>query len=245
MGLRNSLSCSWLRPRVSYPCLHDGVAAIVVLSTADGGYRYLLYNYRQHKFDSLLRKYLGRARKEQLILPIFTVSVDLVEGEPLVCGTGDATIGILDSINLPPLALPILNSGQAFVDGGLLNNVPADVLLAKGCNLVIASTVTAKLEKDFGHSRRRWFGGRRVSTIKVIMRQNMIQRRKMNAVGSGPADFVIAPDVSSLIYRNSPWLMRWHALGEATTVANLLKMLSKLDAKLFQSATDVPSCDAA
>ncbi len=61
----------------------------------------------------------------------------------------DATIGILESINLPPLSLPIIESGQALVDGGLLNNVPANVLVAKGCNFVIASTVTAKLEKDF------------------------------------------------------------------------------------------------
>ena len=42
---------------------------------------------------------------EQLLLPTFTIAVDLVEGGPLVCEAGDATIGILESINLPPLAL--------------------------------------------------------------------------------------------------------------------------------------------
>jgi predicted acylesterase/phospholipase RssA len=119
---------------------------------------------------------------EQLVLSMFTISVDLVEGEPLVREAGDATIDILESINLPPLALPIIRANQAFVDGGLLNNVPADVLVAKGCNFVIASTVTSKLEKDFGglHSQRR---GRRISTLQVIMRQNMIQHHMMDAVG--------------------------------------------------------------
>ena len=67
----------------------------------------------------------------------------------MVREVGDATNGVLESINLPPLSLPIIESGQALVDGGLLNNVPANVLVAKGCNFVIASTVTAKLEKDF------------------------------------------------------------------------------------------------
>ncbi len=114
-----------------------------------GGYWYLLYKYRWRQFDSMLRKYLGQARMEQLILPMFTVSVDLVQGEPVVREADDATIGVMESINLPPLSLPIIESGQALVDGGLLNNVPANVLVAKGCNFVIASTVTAKLEKDF------------------------------------------------------------------------------------------------
>jgi Predicted esterase of the alpha-beta hydrolase superfamily len=100
----------------------------------------------------MLRKYLGQARMEQLILPTFTVSVDLVQGEAVVRDASDATIGVMESINLPPLSLPIIESGQALVDGGLLNNVPANVLVAKGCNFVIASTVTAKLEKDFEES---------------------------------------------------------------------------------------------
>ena len=216
----------------------------------DGGYWYLLYKYRLNKFDSMLRKYLGRARMEQLTLPMFTVSVDLVEGEPLVRNAGDATIDILESINLPPLALPILQPGQAFVDGGLLNNVPADVLVDKGCNFVIASTVTAHLEKAFGrpHAKRRWFRGRGVSSIKVIMRQNMIQSRKMNAVGVRPADFVIAPDVTSFDISEFTRADEMARIGEATTnatVTNLLKMLSKLDSKLFESATEVPSRDAA
>ena len=55
-----------------------------------GGYWYLLYKYRWNQFDSMLRKYLGQARMEQLILPMFTISVDLVEGEPLVREADDA-----------------------------------------------------------------------------------------------------------------------------------------------------------
>src|SRR5271165_5765858 len=142
------------------------------------------------------RKYLGQTRMEQLILPTFTVSVDLVQGEAVVREANDATMGVMESINLPPLSLPIIESGQALVDGGLLNNVPANVLVAKGCNFVIASTVTAQLEKDFeGISSR--LVGRFLSTIQVIMRQTIVQDYNMNSVGVQPADFVIAPDVTS------------------------------------------------
>lgn len=203
-----------------------------------GGYWYLLYKYRRHQFDSMLRKYLGQTRMEQLGLPILTISADLVEGQPIVRERGDAAASVLESINLPPLALPIIRSGQAIVDGGLLNNIPANVLVAKGCNFVIASSVTAKLEKDFvgirseGRSRSRRF----ISTPQVIMRQNMIQHYNMNSLGVQAADFVIAPDVTSFEMSEFTRADEMAHVGETTTnatVAELRKMLCQLDSKLF------------
>src|SRR5262249_8528264 len=141
-----------------------------------GGYWYLLFKYRRGQFEPMLRKYLDNLRMEQLVIPVTTIAVDLVDGVPLVRDTGDATHNVLESINLPPLSLPIVHFGQAVVDGGLLNNVPANTLVAKGCNFVIASTVTAKLEKDFmgirGKKSRRL--SRFIGTIQVMMRQSMI-----------------------------------------------------------------------
>jgi NTE family protein len=203
-----------------------------------GGYWYLLYKYRRNKFESMLRKYLGRARMEQLNLPVFTVAVDLFEGEPVVREVGDATMSILESINLPPLSLPIFESGRALVDGGLLNNIPANVLVAKGCNFVIASSVTAKLEKDFVgiRSNGRSPSDRFFSTIQVIMRQNMIQDFNMNSVGVQPADFVVAPDVTSFDISEFTRADEMALIGETATnatMAQLRKMLSKLDSQLF------------
>jgi NTE family protein len=209
-----------------------------------GGYWYLLYKYRRNQFDSMLRKYLDRDRMEQLILPMLAISVDLVEGEPLVREVGDATSNVLESINLPPLSLPIIRSGQALVDGGLLNNIPANVLVAKGCNFVIASTVTAKLERDFieirskGHSR----SSRYFSSIQVILRQTMIQDYKMNSVGVQPADFVVAPDVTAFDISEFTRADEMALIGEMTTnatVSRLSQMLSKLDSRLFDQLADV------
>jgi NTE family protein len=206
------------------------------------GYWYLLYKYRWRQFDSMLRKYLGECKLEQLVLPMFTVSVDLVQGESVVREAGDATVGVMESINLPPLSLPIIESGQALVDGGLLNNVPANVLVAKGCNFVIASTVTAKLEKDFeGISSR--FTGRFLATIQVIMRQTMVQDYNMNSVGVQPADFVVAPDVTSFDISEFTRADEMAHIGVETTEAStaaLRKMLSRLDSKLF--ATGAGRC---
>jgi predicted acylesterase/phospholipase RssA/CRP-like cAMP-binding protein len=202
------------------------------------GYWYLLYKYRRHGFDPMLRKYLNHLRMEQLVIPMTTIAVDLVDGVPLVRDTGDATHNILESINLPPLSLPIVKLEQAVVDGGLLNNVPANTLVAKGCNFVIASTVTAQLEKDFMGIRSKKSRGvsKFITTIQVIMRSNMIQSYSMNAVGVQPADFVIAPNVTSFDISEFTRADEMAVIGERTTnesVHQLKGMLSKLDPQLF------------
>jgi predicted acylesterase/phospholipase RssA len=203
-----------------------------------GGYWYLLYKYRWNRFDPMLRKYLDHLRTEQLVIPVTTITVDLVDGIPLARDTGDATHNILESINLPPLSLPIVRFEQAVVDGGLLNNVPANALVAKGCNFVIASTVTAQLEKDFMGIRSKKSGGmsKFIASIQVMMRQNMIQSYSMNAVGVKPADFVIAPNVTSFDISEFTRADEMAVIGERTTnesVHQLKGMLSKLDPQLF------------
>jgi predicted acylesterase/phospholipase RssA len=203
-----------------------------------GGYWYLLCKYRFRQFDPMLRKYLDGLRMEQLVIPVTMISVDLVDGVPLVRDRGDATQNILESINLPPLSLPIVEPDRAIVDGGLLNNVPANVLVAKGCNFVIASTVTAKLEKDFMgiRSKKSPGPGRFAASIQVVMRQNMIQSHSMNAVGVQPADVVIAPDVTSFDISEFTRADEMAVIGAEAANASILRlkaMLSKLDPKLF------------
>ena len=203
-----------------------------------GGYWYLLYKYRHGQFEPMLRKYLDHFHMEQLIVPVSTIAVDLVDGVPLVRDTGDATHNILESINLAPLSLPIVQLERAVVDGGLLNNVPANVLVAKGCNFVIASTVTAKLEKDFMgiRSKKPRGASRYTTTLQVILRQTMIQSYSMNAVGIQPADFVIAPDVTSFDISEFTRADEMAVIGESATnesIHQLKGMLSKLDPQLF------------
>jgi hypothetical protein len=64
----------------------------------------------------------------------------------------------------------------------------------------------------------------------------MIQSHSMNAVGVEPADFVIAPDVTSFDMSEFTRADEMAVIGENATnasVQQLKAMLSKLDAKLF------------
>ena len=114
-----------------------------------GSHWYLVSKYRRGQFDPMLRKYLHDWRLEQLAVPCLSVTVDLVAGDSIVREQGDATYAIRESINLPVISVPICRDGQALIDGGIVNNIPADVLVMKRCNFVIAVSVTAKMEKEF------------------------------------------------------------------------------------------------
>jgi predicted acylesterase/phospholipase RssA len=213
-----------------------------------GDQLFLLYKYRRGHFDPMLRKYLKDSRLEQLCTPCFTVTVDLVGGDSVVRAHGDATHAILESINLPVLSLPIVREGQALIDGGLVNNIPADVLVSMGCNFVIAVSVTAKMEKRFGRITPGTANSnnKRPGTIPTILRSLLVQNYSLNAIGVQPADVVIAPDVTGIEPTEFMRAKELAAIGEAAaleTIPKIQKLLNRLDPKLFRFDATCPSID--
>ncbi|MCE9533127.1 MAG: patatin-like phospholipase family protein [Planctomycetes bacterium] len=199
---------------------------------------YLLYKYRRGHFDPMLRKYLQNWRLEQLSLPCLSVTVDLVSGSSVVRERGDATHAVLESINLPVLSTPIVRDGQALIDGGLVNNIPADVLVAMGCNFVIAVSVTAKMEKRFCEitSEKPVRSGKKPSTIQTILRSLLVQNHSLNAIGVQPADVVIEPDVTEFDLTEFMRAKELAAIGEAAALEQIPKiqqLLTRLDPQLF------------
>lgn len=202
-----------------------------------GGYWYLLYKYRRRQFDPMLRKYLADLKLPQLPIPMNSITVDLVSGEAKVRSEGDAVRGIVESINLPGLAKPIINNGEALVDGGLVNNIPADILVQKGCNFVIAVTVTAELERVFGKIRPDQSKKcRPPSTLQTIMRGYLVQSVNMNSVGIQPADVIVSPDVTKFDLTEFTRTDELAAIGEETTevaMNQILGSLREIDPQLF------------
>jgi len=199
---------------------------------------FLLHKYRRGLFDPMLRKYLQELCLEQLPLPMHTITVDLVSGQPVVRSRGDAVHAILESINLPVLSAPIFRDGRALVDGGLVNNVPADVLVDEGCNFVIAVSVTAKLESRFGRNEPDTPTEkiRPPSTIQTVLRSYIVQSMNMNSIGVQPADIVIEPDVTAIDLTAFAKTDELAAIGEQAALEMLpgiKELLGKLDSGLF------------
>ncbi|MBT9395362.1 patatin-like phospholipase family protein [Hymenobacter sp. NST-14] len=78
----------------------------------------------------LFEQHLGPdATFEQLRLPLTLVATDIVAGESVRFSSGPLVPPLLASSAVPVLYRPVQYQGRQLVDGGLLNNLPVDVLL--------------------------------------------------------------------------------------------------------------------
>jgi NTE family protein len=206
---------------------------------------YLLYKYRRGHFDPMLRQFLHDWRLEQLAVPCLSVTVDLVGGQSVVREHGDAVHAILESINLPVLSVPIVRNGQALVDGGLVNNIPADVLVSMGCNFVIAVSVTAKMETEFCKiTPQKLTAAAKPGIVPTILRSLLVQNYNLNAIGVQPADVVIEPDVTGFEMTEFMRAKELAAVGETFALEQIPKirqLLARLDPQLFPSPVGGPS----
>ncbi len=203
-----------------------------------GSHWYLLYKYRRGHFDRMLREYLSEWTLEQLPVPVQSVTVDLISGKPVVRDRGGAVESILESINIPVFSRPICRDGRALVDGGLVNNIPADVLVKSGCNFVIAVSVTAELEAEFAKNRPDTPTSKMgaASALQTMLRSYLVQSVNMNSVGVRPADVVIEPAVAGVDLSEFSRTRELAALGEeaaAKVIPKIKSLLAQLDEQLF------------
>jgi predicted acylesterase/phospholipase RssA len=203
-----------------------------------GSKLYLLQKFRTRAWDRMLRNYLDDWRLEQLPIPIQTVGVDLVRGEEVVRKHGDAVHAILESINLPYLSAPICRDGKTLVDGGMLNVIPADVLVRSGCNYVIAVNVSQNVRPTFsGNSPDTPTEQMKVPNIfRVWSRLLDVQSRNLSQLGAASADFTISPEVAKVDIGAFEDTVNIAALGTAATeecLPDLKQQLHQIDPKLF------------
>jgi predicted acylesterase/phospholipase RssA len=75
---------------------------------------------------------------EDLWIPCFAVSANLTRAKMHVHTTGSVLRSILASSRAPGMYPPIVQNGELHVDGGIVNNVPADVMkeFSKGARVI-------------------------------------------------------------------------------------------------------------
>jgi len=75
---------------------------------------------------------------DELPTPFRCVATDLKQGREVVFSQGPLTLALRASMSLPALFAPVEMNGMMLVDGGLLNNLPVDVVQSMGAEIVIA-----------------------------------------------------------------------------------------------------------
>ena len=78
---------------------------------------------------------------DDLPTPFRTVAVDLLSAQPVIMRSGSLADAMRATMSLPLIFPPMEVNGQVLIDGGTMNNVPADVVKAMGADRVIAVNV--------------------------------------------------------------------------------------------------------
>jgi NTE family protein len=85
--------------------------------------------------------YFGVEDFDSLPTPFRAVTVDLLTAQTVVLGRGFLAEAMRATMSLPVIFPPVEVDGRVLIDGGTMNNVPADVAKAMGADRVVAVNV--------------------------------------------------------------------------------------------------------
>ncbi len=100
------------------------------------------------KFNAMLQSMFGDVRIEDLWLPYFCVSSNLTRAEERIYRSGPLWKGVRASTSIPGGLPPVFEGGEVYVDGGVLNNLPTDVMRRLCEGYVIASDVSGGIDME-------------------------------------------------------------------------------------------------
>jgi len=89
-------------------------------------------------YYAFFKKEFGDKTFAELNLPLAVVAVDLNSHQEVVLREGPVALALRATTSLPGLFKPVEINGMRLVDGGVLNNLPVDVVSQMGAEVIIA-----------------------------------------------------------------------------------------------------------
>ena len=78
---------------------------------------------------------------DDLPIPFRAVATDIINGEEVILEQGSLAMAMRASMSIPGVFSPVRHENTLLVDGGLLNNFPADIAKNLGADIIIGSDV--------------------------------------------------------------------------------------------------------
>lgn len=138
------------------------------------------------KIGKVATDILGGVDVANAPLKYAAVAVDLIEARQVVLDKGNVGAVVASSCAVPVLYRPVNFGGKHLVDGGLMNNIPADVCKMMGAAKVV--TVDVNPTRGAGTSG--------TGLIDVIKATFHIMNASSSVDGLRRSDVIIAPDTS-------------------------------------------------
>jgi NTE family protein len=96
------------------------------------------------KFAARLQEIFGDAQIEDLRKPFFCVSTNLTTGAPMVHDRGPLYAWVGTSMAIPGIGPPVAWQGDLLCDGGVVDNLPTDIMQSFERGSIIASNVSTE-----------------------------------------------------------------------------------------------------
>jgi predicted acylesterase/phospholipase RssA len=140
-----------------------------------------------------------RAHAHRLFMPAVTVSADLLSGHMVVHREGPLWEAVGTSMIIPGLVPPRPYEAQLLVDGGILNNLPTDVMAADEPGPIIAVDVMRRITAE---DMKRTVRASLPTILETLSRATVLGSIERTEASRSLAQIVITPDVHELSLRD-------------------------------------------
>ena len=156
--------------------------------------------FQGERLLAFFEKHLQGSTFADLRIPLILIAVDLNSGQEVYLQEGSVAEAVRATISVPGLLAPVKNNGRRLVDGGLLNNLPVDVVRAMGANVTLGVDVyspkaSSSFWQELGQKR---FLSETVGELIAVLGDSLdllIQQQCVNKLQKNPPDFLIYPDI--------------------------------------------------
>jgi len=97
--------------------------------------------FKGDKVTKLFIRYLGEKSFKDLEIPLTVTAVDLNSNQEIRISDGLIADALRATISIPGIFVPVEKDGMRLVDGGLLNNLPVDIVRDMGADIILAVDV--------------------------------------------------------------------------------------------------------
>ena len=165
------------------------------------------------KVERLLREAYGEMDIEDLPRPFFCTAANLTTGRTVMMHRGKLWKRLRASVSLPGILPPVLDRGQVLVDGGVMDNLPVEIMRARGGGTVIGVDLETTGGISAGEGveapwsawqflrRLIWRRGETLpfpSIVKILLRSALVNSEEATARQRQVADLVFRPPAGSI-----------------------------------------------
>ncbi len=175
--------------------------------------------------EELISNNIKEKNIEDLSKKLFIVSVDAKTGKEVIFDSGSLSKAVAGSCAVPGVFYPVIYNNMTLIDGGVMNNIPADVLKKHGCDVII--TVDVNSTRGGGTSSDKFYDVF-LASISIMMKNN-------SSKGYEYSDIVIQPDMKR--FRSSK-LDGYEAMveeGYNATISAMPEILKLIKSKRYRT----------